>query len=218
MEMRNQRGFTVAELIVGMGLSLAVLATVYGVFRSQTHTVKGQEKQLEAQEYALNVLDIMVREIRNTGYFPGGTACGGTASTAGIIAADAASLQIVYDSNALGAACNELIIAYAYNSTTKNITRAVNGATAEPLTDANVTAFQLTYYPQQTSSTAPSPFCVATGNPSGCSGTLSSNYSAVKKILVSITVQAKSNDVDFGGQSTITMSLNADLRNHGLPS
>jgi hypothetical protein len=201
-----------------MGLSLAVLATIYGVFKSQTHTVKGQETQLEAQEYALNVIDMMVREIRNTGYFPGGTACGGTVSTAGIVAADATTLQVVYDSNASGAACNETVIAYAYNSTTKNVTRAVNGGSAESLTDGNVTAFQLTYYPQQTSSTAPSPFCVSTGNPSGCSGTLSSNYSAVQKILVSITVQSKSNDVDFGGQSTITMSLNADLRNHGLPS
>ena len=157
--------------MVSMGLSLAVLAAIYGVFKSQTHTVKGQEKQLEAQEYALNVIDMMVREIRNAGYFPSGTACGGTASSAGIVSADATSLQIVYDSNAKDAACSELVITYAYNSGTKNITRTVNGGTAESITDGNVTAFKLTYYPQQTSSTAPAPYCVS-GNPSGCSGTL----------------------------------------------
>ena len=201
-----------------MGLSLAVLAAIYGVFKSQTHTVKGQESQVEAREYALNVIDMMVREIRNTGYFPGGTACGGTASSAGIIAADATSLQIVYDNNAVGAACSEMVIAYSYDSAAKDITRAVNGGTAEAVTDGNVTAFQLTYYPQQTSGTAPAPYCVSAGNPSGCSGTLSSSLALVQKITVAVTVQSKNNDVAYGGQSTITMSLNADLRNHGLPS
>jgi len=215
---RDQQGFTLTELMVSTGLSLMVLAAVYGVFRNQTHTVKGQEKKMEAQEYALNVIDMMVREIRNTGYFPSGTACGGTASSAGIIAVAATSLQIVYDNNSTGAACNELVIAYSYISSTKNITRAVNGGTAESITDGNVTAFQLAYYPQQTSGTAPAPFCVSSNNPSGCSGTLGSNLTAVKKITVVVTVEPKSTDVEFGSQSTVTMSLTADLRNHGLPS
>ena len=218
MKTRDQQGFTLTELMVSTGLSLMVLAAVYGVFRNQTHTVKGQEKKMEAQEYALNVIDMMLREIRNTGYFPSGTACGGTASSAGIIAADATSLQIVYDNNSTGAACNELVIAYSYNSVTKNITRAVNGGTAESITDGNVTAFQLAYYPQQISGTAPAPFCVSSNNPSGCSGTLGSNLTAVKKITVVVTVQPKSTDVEFGSQSTVTMSLTADLRNRGLAS
>jgi hypothetical protein len=42
--------------------------------------------------------------------------------------------------------------------------------------------------------------------------------SSVQKITVSITVQSKNPDVQFGGQSTITMSSSADLRNHGLSS
>lgn len=218
MKTRDQQGFTLTELMVSMGLSLMLLAGVYGVFRNQTHTVKGQEKKMEAQEYALNVIDMMVREIRNTGYFPSGAACGGTASSAGIVAADATSLQIVYDNNSTGAACNELVIAYSYNSVTKNITRAVNGGAAESITDGNVTAFQLAYYPQQTTSTAPAPFCISTNNPLGCSGDLASNLTAVKKITVVVTVQPKSTDVEFGSQSTVTMSLTADLRNRGLAS
>ena len=47
---------------------------------------------------------------------------------------------------------------------------------------------------------------------------LASNLAGVQKITVAVTVQSKSTDVAYGGQSTITMSLNADLRNHGLPS
>ena len=104
-------------------------------------------------------------------------------------------------------------LSFTYDSVNKNILR--NG---QALTDGNATAVQFTYYPQQTSSTAPAPFCFSTGIPSGCSGNLSSSLSAVQKITISITVQSKNPDVQFGGQSTITMSSSADLRNHGLPS
>jgi Tfp pilus assembly protein PilW len=197
--------------MVAAGLSLAVLATIYGLFRAQTHTIKAQEGRMEAHEYAMSVLDIMLREIRNTGYFPSATACSTTpANTAGIISATAQSFRLVYDSNGDGA-CEE-DVSFTYDSTNKNILR--NGAS---LTDGNATAIQFTYYPQQTSATAPAPYCVSTGNPAGCSGSLASNLSSVQKVTISLTVQSKNSDVQFGGQSSITMSSSADLRNHNLP-
>jgi len=212
VRLQNQKGFTLAELMVSAGLSLAVLAAIYGVFRAQTHTIRGQEGRMEAHEYAMSVLDTMVREIRNTGYFPKGTACATTpANTAGIIAATAQSFRLVYDTNGDGA-CEE-DVSFTYDATTKDVVR--NGA---PLTDGNATAIQFTYYPQQTSGTAPAPYCFSAGNPTGCSGDLAANLSAVQKITISITVQSKNTDAQFGGQSSITMSSSADLRNHNLPS
>lgn len=212
VRLQNQKGFTLAELMVSAGLSLAVLAIIYGLFRAQTHTIKGQEGRMEAHEYAMSVLDIMVREIRNTGYFPTGTACSTTpANTAGIVAATAQSFRLVYDTNGDGA-CEE-DVSFTYDATNKNILR--NGA---PLTDGNATAVQFTYYPQQTSGTAPAPYCFSAGNPTGCSGDLASNLSAVQKVAISLTVQSKNTDVQFGGQSSITMSSSADLRNHNLPT
>lgn len=211
MRLQNQKGFTLIELMVSAGLSLAVLAAIYGLFRAQTHTIRGQEGRMEAQEYAMSVLDTMVREIRNTGYFPTGTACATPANTAGIIAATAQSFRLVYDTNGDGA-CEE-DVSFTYDATSKNISR--NGA---PLTDGNATAIQFTYYPQQTSGTAPVPYCFSAGNPTGCSGDLAANLSAVQKITISITVQSKNTDAQFGGLSNITMSSSADLRNHNLPS
>ncbi len=212
MRLKNQKGFTLAELMVAAGLSLALLAAVYGVFRAQSHTIKGQENRMEAQEYAMAVLDLMVREVRNTGYFPTGTPCTTTpANTAGIIAATAQSFRLVYDTNGDGA-CEE-DVSFTYDAVNKNILR--NGA---PLTDGNATSIQFTYYPQQTSSTAPAPYCVSVNNPSACSGDLASNLSAVQKVAISITIQSKSTDAQFGGLSTITMSSAADLRNHNLGS
>jgi Tfp pilus assembly protein PilW len=203
--LKGQSGFTLTELLVGAGLSLFILASIGTVFRAQTHTVKGQESRMEAHEYALTVLDVMLREIRNSGYFPS-TSCD---STGGITAASASGITIQYDRNGNGACSgDDEVITFAFASS--NVTR--NG---QALSDSNVTAVQFTYYPQQTSGTAPAPYCVSSGVPSGCSGTLSSSYSSVKKIVISLTVQPRSSDSQFTG-SPVTMSVTADLRNHGL--
>lgn len=210
MRLLKQTGFTLVEMLVAMGFSLAILASIYGFLRAQTHTTKGQESRMEAHEYAMAVLDSMVREIRNTGYFPNnGTPCTNVTNTGGIVAASLDSFRLVYDTNNDGVC--EQDVSFTYDAANKNILR--NGS---ELTDGNVTAVTFTYYPQQTSATAPSPYCVSGGVPSGCSGTLSSNWSNVQRIEISVTVQAKSQDTQYGGQSTITMSSSADLRNHGL--
>jgi prepilin-type N-terminal cleavage/methylation domain-containing protein len=204
----HENGFTLIELLVAMGLSLVVLASIGGLFRAQTKTVKGQESRMEAHEYALAVLDTMVREIRNTGYFPG-TPCN---STGGITTATATSFNMVYDKNGDGACTgDDEVVAFAYDSTGKNVTRN----TSQVLSDGNVTAVQFTYYPQQTSGSAPAPYCISSGVPTGCSGTLSASFSSVQKIAISLTVEPKSTDTQFAG-SAVTMSLTADLRNHGL--
>jgi Tfp pilus assembly protein PilW len=201
----DQSGFTLTELLVGAGLSLFVLASISGVFRAQTHTVKGQESRMEAHEYALTVLDSMVREIRNAGYFPS-TACD---ATGGIISASATGISFRYDKNGNGACSgDDEVITFAFGSS--NVTR--NG---EALSDSNATAIQFTYYPQQTSTTAPAPYCISSGVPSGCSGTLSTNFASVKKIVISLTVRPKSTDTQFTG-TDVTMVATTDLRNHGL--
>ena len=211
MRLNKQAGFSLIELLVAMGFSLAILASVFGFFRAQTHTTKGQESRMEAHEYAMAVLDSMVREIRNTGYFPNnGTPCTNIANTGGIVAgASADSFRLVYDTDNDGVC--EQDISFTYDGANKNILRNL-----EALTDGNATAVAFTYYPQQTSATAPSPYCVSGGVPSGCSGTLAANLSNVQKIAISVTVEAKSPDTQFGGGSTTTMSSTADLRNHGL--
>ena len=210
MRLKNQTGFTLIELVVAMGFSLAILVSIYGFFRAQIRTTKGQESRMEAHEYAMAVLDSMVREIRNTGYFPNnGTPCANIANTGGIVTATVDSFRLVYDTNSDGIC--EQDVSFTYDGGNQNILR--NGA---ELTDGNATAVTFTYYPQQTSGTAPPPYCVSAGVPSGCSGTLSSNLGNVQKIDISVTVQAKSKDTQYGGLTNTTMNSTADLRNHGL--
>ena len=132
LALKNQRGFTLTELLVSMGLSMFVLAGVGSLFRAQSHTVKGQESKMEANEYALTVLDMVVREVRNAGYFPS-IACD---ATGGITSATATAVTIQYDKNSSGVCSgDDEIVVFAYDSANKNVTR--NGVA---LSDGNVTA------------------------------------------------------------------------------
>ncbi len=201
MRLTDQRGFTLIELLVAAGLSLFIMASIGGVFRAQSHTVKGQESRMEAHEYALTVLDVMVREIRNTGYYPG-AACD---ATGGIVSASATSINIRYDKNGDGLCSGDdevITFAFAGSDVTRNPL-----TTNQVLTDGNATNLQFTYYPQQTSGTAPTAF---TSLPLSAA-----DRTAVKKIAISITVLPRSTDSQFTG-AAVTMSTTADLRNHGL--
>lgn len=225
MAEESEKGFTIVELLVSILLTFIIMGAIYSVYRVQTHSAKVQENRMEAQEYARSVLDMMVREIRNVGYFPVG-ACALPVNTNGIVAASQQSFQFVYDSNAAnGCADADEIIAYAYNSGAKNITRASNpgGSTTlespQDLTDGNATNLQFIYYPQQTGASAPPPYCYPlTSLPSGCVGDVAANLANIQRISISVTVQSKKPDTEFGGQLTVQMTSNADLRNRGLPS
>lgn len=210
MRVKSKSGFTLVELLISTLLTFFVMGAIYSVFRVQTRSIKSQESRMEAQEYARTVLDIMVREIRNLGYFPTGVACSPPANTNGIVAASATSFRFVYDANATnGCADPDEDINYALAG--QDITR--NGVS---LTDGNVTNLQLTYYPQQTTGIAPVPFCVSAGNPAGCSGDLATNLANIQRVSISLTIQSKSPDTEFGGgQLSAIMVSSADLRNRG---
>ena len=207
MRLQKQAGFSLVELLVAMGFSLAVLASIYGFFRAQVKTTKGQESRMEAHEYAMMVLDSMVREIRNTGYSPSnGTPCAVPANTGGIVNAASNTLTLVYET--APAACDRVVTFTYNNAAAGDILRD-----GQALTQGNVAAFSFTYFPQQTGAAPAVPYCVAP-NPPGCVGGL--NLNNIQRIDVSITVRALSNDTNFGGQTTVTMTSSADLRNHGL--
>ena len=222
MVWKSQKGFTLAELLVAITLSLAVLGAVRAVYRVQAHTVKAQEYRMEAQEYARAALDMMVRETRNLGYFPNRTPCAAPANTKGIVAASAQSIHFVYDAdgnNDCAGAGEE--ITYSYDATALDISRTQNGGAAQTLTDGNVTTFQFVYYPKQTVGTLPPPYCYAAAgdlvvNGVTCSGIVTANLANIQRVSISLTVQSKSTDTQFGGQQTITMDSNANLRNRGL--
>jgi type IV pilus assembly protein PilW len=199
---KNQKGFTLIELLVAMGLSLLVLGAAYSVFRVQTHTIKAQEFKMEAQEDARAALDMMVREVRNLGFFPTATACTNPANTNGIVAAANNNLQFVYDANSdgdcvdtvgSGAGADENVI-YAWNNVTLDITRDI-GNGPQVLTAGNVTNVTFSYFDG--------------------TGAVTTDLASIRRVSITLTVRSRSTDVQFGGQQLITMDSNVDLRNRG---
>ncbi|MFQ5902193.1 MAG: PilW family protein [Candidatus Binatia bacterium] len=207
----SHAGFTMVELLISILLTSIIMGAVYSVFRVQTHSVKAQESRLEAQEYARAVLDMVVREVRNAGYFPVG-ACATPANTNGIVAASTQSFHFVYDADAAnGCADADEDIEYWFDTTGcptgfGNIMRkTIVPANDQAMTDCNVPTgtanFSFTYYAQN-SSTPMSTIDLAT----------------IQRVEVSLTVQSKNPDADFGGgQLDAIMTSNANLRNRGLP-
>lgn len=126
-------GFTLVELLVSMGIGLAVLAAVAGTFIAQSKYLNAQEQINEMQQNARAAMDIMVREIKMAGYPASGTFCGVPYSTS--------QLEIKADldgSGSITSNSNEDII-YSYDSTEKQILR-----NSVPLAD-NIESFTFGY-------------------------------------------------------------------------
>lgn len=218
MTLKSKKGFTIIELLVSVLLTSIIMGAIYSVYRVQTHSAKVQENRLEAQEYARSTLDMMVREIRNAAYNPLSisalalnTGCDALGNGApGVVTATGTSLRFTYDFQGAGTPpanpdsdCNDADEDITYTLTGSDITRTARSATGgslttETLTNGNVTNFQLQYFKQD--------------------GTAATGLTDIQRVLISITVQSKNPDAEFGGQLTATMTSNADLRNRGLPS
>ena len=201
---KSESGFSFPELLVSTILTLVLLGVTYGFFRVQAHTVKSQESRMEAQEYARAALDLMIREIRNSGSFPTGAACTNPANTEGIVTASAQSFQFVYDVDGDGN-CNSANenITYSYDAGGQNITRK-EGTTndPQPLTVGNATDLQFAYF-EQGSNVAMNPVVPAD----------------IQRVQISLTVQSTNPDTEFGGGQLIaTMTSSVDLRNRGIDS
>ena len=200
----SQSGFTLVELLISSVLTLLVLGAIYSVYQMQIHTVKAQERRLEAQEYARAVLDLMVREIRNASYDPRGAGCGATA------VAGAQSFQFLYDANADNDCADaDENITYGWDTTgcapgLGNITRD-DGGGAVALTDCNVSSFSLRYFRQDGTELTAVPLAAA-------------DLLLIQRVLITLTVQSKNPDGEYGGgQLNASMNSNAELRNRGLP-
>jgi prepilin-type N-terminal cleavage/methylation domain-containing protein len=218
----SHRAFSLIELLVAILLGSVVMGAIYSVYRVQTRSMKVQENRMEAQEYARSVIDLMVREIRNTGYAPiTGTTC------QGIMAAEAKKIQFLNDSNA-DTDCVDLDEDVTYEFVTTgcaagmgNITRKEGTNAPVELTDCNVSDAPIfTYFPKDCPNNFSTPVETPPGLPS-CPGTPGGNagtLAAVQRVTVAVTIQSKNPDPDFGaGQLTATMTSNVDLRNIGLP-
>ncbi|MCP4579690.1 MAG: prepilin-type N-terminal cleavage/methylation domain-containing protein [Deltaproteobacteria bacterium] len=65
---KRETGFTLIELLIAMALMLVVLGSLAGIFVIQLRTYNAQKQISEMTQNARAAMDIMIREIRMTGY------------------------------------------------------------------------------------------------------------------------------------------------------
>ena len=212
MTLNRHDGFTLIEMTIAMFMLSITMAAFYSVYRMQTRSLKGQENRLEAQQTARSVLDFMVREIRNVGYNPNeetnGANCAvwGNAGTPGVIEATATTFHFSYDANKDGTCSGggTLDENIKYSFANSDVTREVDGGAAEELTDGNATGLTLAYFDENDTALTTFPLSAA-------------DRDSIERISITVTVDSKNMNDEFGGALSAQMRTNVDLRNSSKP-
>jgi len=103
----NNRGFTLAELLVGLFISGVVMTTILSAYYSQKKSYAVQDQLAAMVQNLRAAMDSMAREIRIAGYDPKGLA------NAGIVVADTTSITVTEDLDGDGAIAGDESITYA---------------------------------------------------------------------------------------------------------
>ena len=91
----SQKGFSLIELMVAMGIAAILMAGIYTFYNNQLKTHITQQQMVDMQQDARAAMYMMTREIRMAGYDPQNT--GATIRTANVA-------QMAFDSDSDGAA------------------------------------------------------------------------------------------------------------------
>jgi len=191
---------SLVEVLIASLMMLALLATMFSLYRYQMFSIQAQTAQLDTQQGARAVLDLMGRELRQAGADPG---C--SKSFEGLAAASASLLQVQFDRNGNGAIDAGESVTYQYAIDTGAVTRTVAGAAASVLASGGPgTYFALLYYGGNGSAIVPG----------GLGGRLTaSQRAAVRRVQIRVGLTQKSLDPASPLMLTSTYSTNIDLRN-----
>ncbi|HAJ28197.1 MAG TPA: hypothetical protein DCG53_13310 [Syntrophus sp. (in: bacteria)] len=234
--MRDEKGFTLVEILVAMGLGTLMLLAIYMAVDSAQRSSRGIESKVVAQQDARGALDLMAMEIRMASFNPNLTpniwvnpaTCGGAAASQtyrGIPAATASSIAIEMDLNensSIGDA-NE-IISYNYDAGNSYITRETNCGGTQPFL-GDTTANQNLKTVLVVNGAAGVPlfrYYDGTHTADGVgteipAGSLPGRIPDIRRIEITLVVDTLNNDPNTGAPRRIVYSTSVIPRNH-MPS
>lgn len=209
----QQRGVTLIEQLVALGLGAVMMTGLFGYFRSEVLHLRTLETRTTTMEDARGALDIMIRDLKNAGSWGTGSAPAETASgddpdgDADMICnrvylASANSLHVQMDLNGNGN-CADL-------EPRENIRYELTGPTAScpgatiirrngDCLVANVVAGPAVLFR----------YFDGAGNDLGASP----NRAAIRRVRIAFAVQVKNPDPRAGGMLTSLLSSSVEFRN-----
>ncbi|MBN2372402.1 prepilin-type N-terminal cleavage/methylation domain-containing protein [bacterium] len=173
---KDEKGFSLVELLIVMGISSILLIAVYETFISERRAITAQELITEMHQNVRAALDMMVREIRMAGYDPTG------AGFTGIVNPTSSQIGILLDQNSNGDHydSNE-DITYSYDSANLRIRRKTGiSGTNQPFAE-NITLFHLDYFDPNGAQLSSSP----------------ADPSVIRQIKITITGRTDRADPDY---------------------
>jgi len=178
-KLKNERGYTLQELLVAIPLGMLILAGVTTTFVSQSRSYHAQEQINEMQQNARAAMDIMVREIKMAGYNPMGAA----AFDNGI--PDLTKYEVLADLNDDGDMDdlvtddpNEKITYTFQDDPTRQIFRDINDGNGPQLLAENIDDLTITYLEDD-------------------GVTVATNVADVRQVKIDITARTRNPDPNF---------------------
>jgi type II secretory pathway component PulJ len=201
--LRSQQGTTLMDTLVASLMLTAVLATMFSLYRYQMFSLQSQSVQLDTQQTARAILDLMAREVRQAGYDP---QC--TKAFEGLATGTSSNKVVIkFDRNGNGVIDADETVTYQIRSDDTKIKRVANGVTSYlALSDAR-TGSGFTFY--DTTGTAL--------NPGGSSIILTTaQRAAVRRIQIQLGLQQSDLDPNTSMKMVSSFSTNIDLRNRWM--
>jgi hypothetical protein len=200
----SSAGFSTAEALVATALLLTVTATMLSAYRFNLFAFKRQEAQLDVQETARSLIDLIAREIRQAGADP---TCVKTFE--GIAEAGTRSLRIQADRSGDGVLQVDENVAYNFNPDARDIGRTVGGVRTLLISNVSGEALNFSYFDGGGAVLAPS----------GTPPTLSAaQRTAVRRVRISVHLE-RSLAQPLGSMPVVSeMVTNVDVRNRFLNS
>jgi len=184
----GERGFSLVELLVALGVGMIALAAFYGVFTIQNKRFNIEEQVAEMQQNVRAGVETITMDVRMAGYDPAGVA-----NFSGITVSST-QLELKFDLDGNGAIAGAEDVIYKFDSANKRITRNVGGGD-QPFME-NVQAFTFAYLDS--------------------AGNVTTTSSLVRQIRISITGKTNKRDPAYtanGGYRTYTLTTYVTPRN-----
>ena len=184
----GERGFSLVELLVALGVGMIALAAFYGVFTIQNKRFNIEEQVAEMQQNVRAGVETITMDVRMAGYDPAGVA-----NFSGITVSST-QLELKFDLDGNGAIAGAEDVIYKFDSANKRITRNIGGGD-QPFME-NVQAFTFAYLDS--------------------AGNVTNTSSLVRQIRISITGKTNKPDPAYtanGGYRTYTLTTYVTPRN-----
>lgn len=233
--MRDDRGFTLVELIIAIGVTVVLLGAVYMSVNSAQRHSSGIERKVAAQQDVKPALDLMAMEIGMASYNPTAaanlwvnptgacTAASPNQNYRGIQEATTNSIVVEMDisgtaagdgDGALGPPDNNEVIRYTYDTVNQYITRATNCGGNQPFLGAlpsNTRAVRVI------NNTLGLPvFRYWDGTGTDISATLPAGIPNIRRIDITLAVETEDVDPNTNLRRRLIYSTSVVPRNHAI--